>query len=649
MANSKVELADGTVLIDLTSDTVAAGNLYSGYTAHGADGSAITGTYVPSLPLDTHDGYWDDDAVGWTRPLTWPDLDSVSLTNFEGLYLTYDMDKAPGYAYIGVYATTNSGSWIVERGHLENGTFVSEASYTQASATYFRQALDSENGTIQLWRITPATGHIKRFVFIGSNATTANCVSTLTQPCVERVGRLPEATDIHGTAGVTAHATNGYWGTSWLEHDKVADITKNTTLAASYYGCYSLRKLEFPGWQTSSVTTLANAFYDCRNLKSLDIGGWDVAKVTSLAQTFYNCRCLKSLNLNSWNTAKVTTLGSTFYYCISLETLNISNWNVAAVTSLSGTFIACNSLKELNIKNWAISTKCTTMASTFSCCIQIRELDLNSWNVSKVTSFANTFAYCRNLQVLNIKDWDFSSATTMAYMFNSNYFLTEIVGIENWRPSNVTNLTYCWANCYSLRSLDLSDWALTKITTVSYAWVSCQALKTLKINTWRPEGAVNISYAWQYCYSLLEIDISSWGGVSASSMEYAIYQTFSLRSANFSGISDNTQSGNYMRYFASSAICQLTYLNMDGIDMPEITNAAGMYNGASLIDFWPPILYVNYTVSGCYRLTRASVLRILAALPTVSETKTVTIGQTNKLKVTAEEIAVATQKGWTVA
>ena len=47
MANeyvSKVALSDGTILIDLTSDTVDASHLLSGYTAHGADGAAITGT-----------------------------------------------------------------------------------------------------------------------------------------------------------------------------------------------------------------------------------------------------------------------------------------------------------------------------------------------------------------------------------------------------------------------------------------------------------------------------------------------------------------------------------------------------------------------------------------------------------------------------
>ena len=48
MANNpyknKVQLADGTVLIDLTGDTITSGDLLIGVTAHNAAGAPITGT-----------------------------------------------------------------------------------------------------------------------------------------------------------------------------------------------------------------------------------------------------------------------------------------------------------------------------------------------------------------------------------------------------------------------------------------------------------------------------------------------------------------------------------------------------------------------------------------------------------------------------
>lgn len=52
---SKVVLADGTVLMDLTSDTVDASHLLSGYTAHGANGAPVTGscTYDSDTQNDT--------------------------------------------------------------------------------------------------------------------------------------------------------------------------------------------------------------------------------------------------------------------------------------------------------------------------------------------------------------------------------------------------------------------------------------------------------------------------------------------------------------------------------------------------------------------------------------------------------------------
>lgn len=46
MSIKKIEF-DGNTLIDLTSDTVVASKLHSGYTAHDANGDIITGSYTP--------------------------------------------------------------------------------------------------------------------------------------------------------------------------------------------------------------------------------------------------------------------------------------------------------------------------------------------------------------------------------------------------------------------------------------------------------------------------------------------------------------------------------------------------------------------------------------------------------------------------
>lgn len=53
MANSKIVLASGEVLIDLTGDTVEPNKLLKGITAHGKDGEPVTGTCT--YDADTQD------------------------------------------------------------------------------------------------------------------------------------------------------------------------------------------------------------------------------------------------------------------------------------------------------------------------------------------------------------------------------------------------------------------------------------------------------------------------------------------------------------------------------------------------------------------------------------------------------------------
>ena len=59
--NNKVQLSDGTVLIDLTNDTVESDKLLEGFTAHDASGEAITGTMfqvrMDPIAYDYEPGY----------------------------------------------------------------------------------------------------------------------------------------------------------------------------------------------------------------------------------------------------------------------------------------------------------------------------------------------------------------------------------------------------------------------------------------------------------------------------------------------------------------------------------------------------------------------------------------------------------------
>lgn len=97
----------------------------------------------------------------------------------------------------------------------------------------------------------------------------------------------------------------------------------------------------------------------------------------------------------------------------------------------------------------------------------------------------------------------------------------------------------------------------------------------------------------------------------------------------------------------------LETLILDGVDLSQVTTTSGAFTGCenlqniSLVGTRLPAVAISF--SDCTKLTVNSLNAILAALPVVTTATTITIGETNKAKLTEEEIAVATEKGWTVA
>ena len=58
---------------------------------------------------------------------------------------------------------------------------------------------------------------------------------------------------------------------------------------------------------------------------------------------------------------------------------------------------------------------------------------------------------------------------------------------------------------------------------------------------------------------------------------------------------------------------------------------------------------VNFNISSSTLFTREALVEILNNLATVTSTKTLTMGSTNLAKLTDEDKAIATNKGWTLA
>ena len=400
----------------------------------------------------------------WERPAGWPDITSLANNidyenNEQCAYFTYDLSKF-SKPWIGLYVrnpSTNS-IWYLDRGHISNGVFVVDESFSNRSGTVFRQVLDISNGEIQLWRLT-SDAHIASYGFATNTTTSASNFTNTYQPCVERSGNLPWITSIYGSTSTSSTSYNNT--TIWLEQDSLA-IGNN-----------------------SNITSLSSAWSNCYSLQSLDLSNWNTTNwaVINFSQTWYNCYSLQSLDLSNWNTTnwQVTNLSNTWYGCYSLQSLNISNWNTTnwAVTSLLSTWAYCYSLQSLDLSNWNTTNWAViNFSQTWYNCYSLQSLDLSNWNTTNwaVTNLQNTWYYCYNLQSLDLSNWD----TT------------------NWA---VTNLSNTWATCYNLRSLKGPE---------QWTWVTSKTFNTLPTSAYFLSEFNGLPYSVNHSYSqLISLTITS--------------------------------------------------------------------------------------------------------------------------------------------
>ena len=330
----------------------------------------------------------------WVRPDGWPDLDSIDLTGFDGVYLTYDLSRTEGYGWIGLYATTaDRTSWTVERGHLEAGQFVAERTEQTASGGFFRESLDDTYGTIQLWRVS-ASGHITELKFVSLTATNSSNMTNNLQPCVERVGRLPYVVNFSSGFGVSQW--DRCCGTRWMQHDKLLDVSSVTNLKNAWQNCHNLQSINISGWNVSSVTDITSAWNACYNLQSLDISGWNVSSVTNMSAAWQNCYSLQSLDLSGWDVSSVTSLRDAWNSCYSLQSLDLSGWDTGSVTNMAGAWAYCYSLQSLNLSGWDVSGV-TNLSAAWQNCYSLQSLDLSGWDTGSVTTLQDAWKNCYSL------------------------------------------------------------------------------------------------------------------------------------------------------------------------------------------------------------------------------------------------------------
>ena len=277
----------------------------------------------------------------------------------------------------------------------------------------------------------------------------------------------------------------------------------------------------------------------------------------------------------------------------------------------------------------------TSMDNMFSHCESLASIP--QLNTSNVTNMNSMFLNCKSLTT--IPQLDTSKVTDMSYMFQNCPPLTSIPQLNT---SNVTNMNNMFEDCTSLASIPQLD--THSVTKMNSMFEGCTSLDTIpQIDTSNVTDMDNMFYE---CSSLTTIPILNTSNVTRmTSMFYYCTSLTSIPQLDTSKVTNT-----YSMFTSCTSLTSVSRL-----DATSLTTASNMFG----YDFSPlnkfttfgglTNLKVNLDLSPCKSLTKESLLNVFnEAADVTASPKTLTLGSTNLAKLTAEEKAIATNKGWTL-
>lgn len=604
----------------------------------------------------------------WTRPDEWPNLDALP-TLTEGVYLTYDNRNTVECKWACFYCDVqSSGQITIAQGHMNGNSFVQDATWNVNTATYKEIDYSSAAYNYVIFKITPttATKHMTSMYFGRIAQATIGTLALRPQNhqyCLERRGWLPYLVSTAGSGD------NIRYCTQWMQHDNVEFGDTVTNLSAAWYRARNLKKIEFGNWtgKNCNITNISAAFQQCRLLEKIDLSQWDTSNwhVTTIASLFQDCYnlkiCIVPFNTTNWGngTGKTFSMHLTWCNCMALAQLDLSMWDMSNlnVTTIYQCWYQCYNLKSLNVKTW----------------------DTTKWTINSTNGLYYVWGGCRTLVDIDLSGWNTSNWTPNRadYIFYNNNRRRNFNDIKNWDTSKwlIAQFNDAFNGCTKIQELDLHNWDTStwKVTSLSATFGNMHSVHTIDLTGWDTSNwkVTNINYTFYYNYNLEEIkgfwnwNVSGWPITNGLyQMFYCCHRLKEINFANWTTTAWNFGAGGKcdIRYFAgndwSLKKINLSTFNIDAINSLTYysQNAAGsrsyspFYYCFSLEELTLPQNYKGHIdLSELYMLPRSEFIKTFNALSSTPIGTTAKVWIINtKYKLTTADIAIATNKGYTV-
>lgn len=235
------------------------------------------------------------------------------------------------------------------------------------------------------------------------------------------------------------------------------------------------------------------------------------------------------------------------------------------------------------------------------------------FDFSKVTDMSFMFNDCSKLTT--IPQFDTSRVTNMSYMFNQCINLQSIPLLNT---SNVTDMSFMFRDCALLTNVPQLD--TSSVTNMEWMFMDCELLTTVPL--FNTSNVTNMSDMFKFCTNLTTIPQFNTSNVTdVSNMFYSCPALESIPELDFGNVGT-------MGLFLGRS------------NLPNLTTIGGFRN----IKAW-------FDIQSAPNLTVQSLMNIINNLYDFigngeSTTSSIRMGETNLAKLTDEQKAVATNKGW---
>ena len=381
-----------------------------------------------------------------------------------------------------------------------------------------------------------------------------------------------------------------------------------------------IAQVDFSQYDWSMVYDTSEFFKGCTH----STGDWSNfeenynGKILSGYYMFQGCSSLTTIP--QLDTSKVVDMGFMFNNCTSLTT--IPQLDTSKVVNMANMFNECSKLASIPQLD---TSKVVNMAAMFNHCAftTIPQLD-----TSNVTDMSSMFRVCYSLTT--IPQLDTSKVTTMKGMFQACSKLTTIPQLDT---SNVTTMEDMFNNCSSLTTIPQLD--TPKVTTMYNMFRWCKNLSSIsQLDT---SNVSNMNYMFYDCSKLTtlpdfnSIKIVNFGTSYSSSWLYGCVNLQKL------GVVDCDSVTNISYFFGDGS---RTYLTEFGgcRNLGKASSVSGT-SGSFFMNYAPNLTYesVMNVINGLYDRATAG-LSVL----------TLKLHANHLAMLSEDDIAIATNKGWTI-